>query len=254
MNVSRYVVSLALMVAFQGAIFAQSGLSISISVDGPRPVASAAQKLEKLSGRLVTYEDPQWAVPTETVDVTEFVRRDLDGTSEDTKTEVPRVIGPRGGKLSFSVEERDGPSSLNPRNVVQKILAANSAAGNSGGFRVLESNGRLHIVPAAQGDAVHRSPLDASITIPQEDRNGIQILEAICKQLSLTTGHVVTLGTIPLNPFFHHHAFYGASGQNAREFLSLVLDSIGPGYSWQLFFDPGDKMYGLNIHWVHSPE
>ena len=137
---------------------------------------------------------------------------------------------------------------------MQEILAANLAAGNPGAFRVVESNGRLHIVPSAQGDAVHRSPLDASITIHQEDRNGIQILEAICKQLSLTTGHVVTLGTIPLNPFFHHHASYGASGLKAREFLSSVLDSIGPGYSWQLFFDPGDKVYGLNIHWVHSPE
>jgi hypothetical protein len=220
MSTKRYLAELAVVVVFSVGLSAQGNRPSQISVDDPRPVASAVEKLQKLYGRVITYEDPQWIVASETL----------------------TVFLPEPGQ--------SGEDAV--RTVLQEIIVANSAARNPGEFRWFQSDGRLHVVPVANGNTDRQLPLDVPISIAEKERNGIEILEAICQQLSASTGKKVILGIIPVNAFAQHHGSYGASGETARDVLSSVLDSIGAGYSWRLLFDPGVQEYALNIHWVGS--
>jgi hypothetical protein len=252
MNITAWLSCFASVAALVASLTAQA--PTSITVNDPRPVASIAEKLEILSGHTITYEDPVWVAPSEVVDVTDSVRTDLQAMPEDMRRTAPRVLVPKGGRLSITISQPDEWNRSKLQNVMQQALLVNAAAKNRGAFQLAESDGRLHILPALGLASGSRSPLDATVSIVEGDRNGIQILEALCDEISRSTGTTVNLGVIPLNAFLQHHAIYGASNRNAREFLSLILDSVGPGYSWQLFFDPRDGVYGLNVHWVQKPE
>jgi hypothetical protein len=43
--------------------------------------------------------------------------------------------------------------------------------------------------------------MDYLISIPEERRNGVAVLAAICQQLSKRSGRRVLLGTVPFNSF-----------------------------------------------------
>src|SRR5262245_54420252 len=51
---------------------------VKLSVDDPRPVAKALERLEDKYGWRITYEDPRYAYPGDIEDVTTKVRKDLD--------------------------------------------------------------------------------------------------------------------------------------------------------------------------------
>ena len=70
-----------------------------LSVNDPRPVALAAETLEKKYGWIVTYEDPPYAYDGDLVDVTEKVRKDLDKFKPG---EAPRVFIPTKRRETFS--------------------------------------------------------------------------------------------------------------------------------------------------------
>ena len=188
-------------------------------------------------------EDPEWVVPSETQDVTDEVRRD--------HATMPRVLIPRARAFAFplpavkpGVGERVG--------LVQQLISASEMAGNPGQFRVFESKGVLHIAPKQQEVSGPRSLqpalLDTEISIAERNWNALSVLEAFCKELSKNSGEQVELGIIPMNTFFHQHGLYKAAAIRARDFLSSLLSGFGEGYSWQLFFDPSDRSYALNIH------
>ena len=75
-----------------------------ISVNDPRPVACAAETLEKKYGWTITYEDPPYVHESELVDVTDKVRRDLDKFEPG---KAPRVLIPKGGTLTveYSIDD-----------------------------------------------------------------------------------------------------------------------------------------------------
>lgn len=232
---------------------------IRIAVSDPRPLAMAAESLEHRFGWTITYEDPQWLALSEIQDVTESVRRDLEQVPVFLRNAVPRVLVPKGGSIEFEVPaDMDGSSRREARlDSLRNLLMAHSAAGNPGIFRVQESYGRLNIVPLAAKDASERlvaqQPiLDRPISLEERRWNGLELLEAFTAQLTRAARARVVPGTMPLNTFARHAGFYGARNEPARDFLSRFLDQVGPGYSWQLFFDPADHMYALNIHWVES--
>jgi hypothetical protein len=120
-----------------------------ISVNDPRPVALAAESLEKKYGWIITYEDPPYVHESELVDVTEKVRRDLDKFKPG---QAPKVFIPKGGDLTF--EYSIDPATKKPNDsavVVQQLLDAYAIA-NPGIFRLDRDGARLHIVAVAAKD------------------------------------------------------------------------------------------------------
>lgn len=228
---------------------------VSLSVSDPRPVAKAVELLEAKHGWVITYEDPPYAHDSDLVDVTESVRRDLFKYRPGT---APRVIGPKGGELNFDYEV-GGPAAQKPdaaAAVVQQLLSAYSA-GNSGTFRLERSGQFLHVIPATSKNvagelAPDESVLDAVITLPAEGRNGVRMVDDICEAVSKATGTRVVVGAMPTGLFIQYQGQQGAATQKARDVLVNELEGIkeklGVRLSWQLLYDPGMKMYFLNIH------
>jgi len=214
-----------------------------IIVDDPRPIASVAEKLEALYGWVISYEDPEWVVPSETQDVTDEVRRD--------HATMPRVLIPRASAFAFRLPAVK-PGVGERVSLLQELISASEMAGNPGQFRVFESDGVLHIAPREKEVSgpysLQAALLETEISIAEKDWNTLSVLEAFCKELTKNSGREVELGIIPINTFVHHHGLYKATAMNARDFLSSLLSRVGDGYSWQLFCDPSDRSYALNIH------
>lgn len=225
-----------------------------ISVNDPRPVALAAETLEKKYGWIITYEDPPYAHESDLVDVTEKVRRDLDKFKPG---QAPKVFIPKGGDLTFKYSIDPGTQKpVDSAVVVQQLLDAYAIAGNPGVFRLDRDGERLHIfAEAAKGkDGVlvaRRSVLDVPITLPAQKRNGLELLEAFCSAVSQASGTRVVVATVPMNLFYRYQTGSGAKEQMARDFLTHEFDRMNNvKLSWRLLYDPVSKTYFLNIHTV----
>ena len=234
---------------------AQGIKKMRLSVQDPRPVAKAIEILEARYGWVITYEDPRYVHDSEITDVTRSVRRDLNKFRTGG---APRVLIPRGGALTVDYDVATATNAPSDRaTVIQQLLDAQAASGNPGRFR-LERNGQIvHVIPAfsknSAGELVPEEPvLDAVITVPAGDRTGMQKLDAICEAISQVTQTRVVVGVVPLNLFFQHRDQQGAVSQKARDALAQILEAVGNGtsLSWQLLYDPGMRIYVLNIHEV----
>lgn len=228
---------------------AQQPRKVRVSIDDPRPVAKAIITLEAKYRSIITYEDPRYVNADDIVDVTATVRRDLTKYSPGM---APKVLVPKGGELSFEYDE-----TIQKEAVLRQLLRAQSVNGNSGRFRMEEGPGVIHIIPTAikdrSGKLVSNKPvLDTLINLPAENRTGLQALEALCTAISKANQTRVIIGSIPIGLFLRQRDEKGASRQRAREVLFQLLQRMSNGtkLSWQLFYDPGMKIYALNIHIV----
>jgi len=252
LSLTLAVVSVTIHAAARG-IFKPS--MQTLSVNDPRPVAFAAEMLEKAYGWTVTYEDPQYAYEGDLVDVTEKVSRNLDKYKPG---EAPRVLVPRGGELSFdysidSTTKKPADSAL----VIQQLLDAYAVGGHPGVFRMERSGERLHIIGVAARDkngvlTPQRSVFDTVITLPAQKRSGMELLTALCAAISQASGIPVVPGSVPVNQLHRYETESGAKDVKAREFLSNELDRMSNSIklSWRLFYDADSKTYYLNIHSV----
>jgi hypothetical protein len=228
---------------------------INLSVEDGRPVAKAITLLEARYGWVITYEDPRYAYAGDMNDVTEEVRRDLD---KYPKGKAPKVIVPKGGSLSFDYEVlKPMNAPLDPGVVVMQLLAAQAASANAGRFRMEWGDQIIHVIPTATKDRRGRSTpqqsiLDTIVTLPVSERNGLQLLDALCAAITKATQMRTVVGTIPIGMFFQYKDKQGVAAQGARQVLVELLRRVSPErrLSWQLFYGPGTKMYVLNIHVV----
>ena len=224
-----------------------------LSVNDPRPVALAAETLEKKYGWIVTYEDPPFAHESDLVDVTEKVRRDLDKFKPG---EAPRVFIPKGGELTLEYDidpatQRPAAADL----VIQQLLDTYNKE-HPGAFRLERDGQRMHIIGSAKNEegvwTSHQSVLEAVITIPPQKRTGLTLLEAFCAAVSEASHTPVLIGMAPLNMFARYESEAGAKDQKARDFFVNEIDRMTgrPRLSWRLLYDSRMKAYFLNIHVV----
>lgn len=231
----------------------QRQTKVNLSVNDPRPVAKAITMLEARYGWIITYEDPRYAHADDISDVTEKVRRDL---SKYPEGQAPRVLIPKGGDLSFDYDvlaETNLPSD--PEVVVRQLLNAQAGTGNSARFRLEKSKTIIHVIPSGVKDRSGRSIpqqslLDTMVTLSSNERTGLRTLEELTESVATTAQVRIILVNIPFELFLQHKDSQGATGQRAREFLVQLLQRISPDrpLSWQLLYDPGLKMYALNIY------
>lgn len=220
-----------------------------ISVKDPRPVASAIKSLETRFGRVITYEDPPFVHPDDTLDVTESVRRDLHKYAPG---KAPRVIVPRGGELNVEYGPNDSVEV-----VLTRVLSEAERVTPSTTFRSAETNGIIHVIPASikgpTGETMSvRSILDTPVELKVQERNGMQMLEAWADAVRANAKQQLVIGAAPLQMFATYKDKQGLSFPNARDALTEILETVGKRsqLSWQLFYDPGLKLYALNVYRV----
>lgn len=219
-------------------------------VDYPRPVAAAVRRVERHFGRVVTYEDISYVAPGDVVDVTEQVRRDGDVSK--------RVLSMRGESIGVVVKPTDAPVDAQVGDALAEILAEWNGRGRSAEFRLQSVAGGHHVIPVARRGRSERSepytsPLDVRITIPYEERDGLETLLILTTAISNSAHRAVTPGTMPLNRLSRARIVVGAQDENAREVLWRALQAVDPTLSWQMLCGVGDDaMCGLNIHLVRS--
>jgi hypothetical protein len=241
----RYILVLPLF-AICSAAYADSQ---PITVNDPRPVAKAVEKLEAIYGWSITYEDPPYVHESEIADVTEQLRRDRQDVSVSG---VNRVLIPRGRDLSFTF---DGDAST-PREAIWQMLASYDAAlGSAGMFNLVEGNRVFHVVPNQFTDQSGRREkiaplLSLTVSVLPKQRTVVELVEEICDSLSLATGHTVVVGTTPWLKSAKEKTTITASQETALSVLSRLLVEMPVPLSWQLFYDPGVRWYVLNIHAV----
>lgn len=220
-----------------------------ISVNDPRPVASAIKLLESRFSRVITYEDAPLVHPDDTVDVTESVRRDLH---KYARGKAPRVIVPRGGEVTVEYDHNDSLEA-----VLGNVLSESTRVIPSATFRVRETNGIIHVIPKSEKGAngktvsVH-SILDEPFQLAAQERTGMKMLEAWLEAVSRNSKRPIIIGAAPYAMLMNYTDDKGIGSQTARDALSEILTRVGKNtkLSWQLLYDPGQQIYAINIHRV----
>lgn len=207
--------------------------------------------LETRFSRIITYEDHPLVHPDDTLDVTESVRRDLD---QYPPGKAPRVIVPRGGELSLEYSQND-PVEV----VLSHVLSESERVTASATFRTEETNGIIHVIPQSvkgpTGETISiHSILEAPVQLSAQERTGMQMLEAWRDAVSSNSKKRIIIGAAPVGMLLSYKDDKGFSSQNARDVLTEILMRAGKGVklSWQLFYDPGLRIYAINIHPVQS--
>ena len=225
------------------------------SDDLSRPVSSVIKQIRKETGASITYEDPRFVNQSDVEDVTESVSK----ASDAEKKFGPRILIPKGHAITFVYL----PSEIKDRHsakVVLERLVREYALGGGPTFTVTQDANRLHVVPDrvldASGALVHEnSVLETVITVPAAQRNGGQLLQAICDAVRSKTGTKIEIGpSVPSNYLARFETKGGITNVPAATAIANLLDAASPKaiFDWDLYYDPADKSYMLNFAYVGS--
>jgi hypothetical protein len=232
---------------------------IILSVTDPRPLAKAGELFERRYGIPVSYEDVAYVYDGDVI----------DQTDPDYKKTHPniRALIPRGGAVT--IRGQAGAVVPTPREaslVLQTALDDHARANNPGEFALLQNSDGLVIVPSSSRDAngilaPDHSPLETNISFLQVQRTALEALESICSAVTGASGKKVVVGTTPFRSLSGQMVVkVGAVNEQARSVLFRALAGIQPTdprtkapsikLAWQLLYDPGERMYALNVHQV----
>jgi hypothetical protein len=232
---------------------AQTG---SIAVSDPRPLAKAADELERLSGVPIHYEDVRYSHPSDVVDVTEQVARP-EGRAKYPNV---RILIPRGGDLRVvpDVDKATGKVK-NLDAALAELLSAHVGNGLPGVYAARNVNGAHIIVPKKvlqKNGALQpvSSVLDSPIDFPFQSRTALETLEIILSDVSTKSGYKVSLGTAPLRGLALMTVSLGATSESAQSVLLRLLEKSPVTLSYRLFYSPSQNYYLFNVHVLGSSE
>lgn len=221
-----------------------------IDVDRARPLAEAVMALIDWSAQPISYEDPRYAYEADLEDITERVRKDL---AKYPPGQPPKVIAPRGGKLSVSSASNDVAA------ILDQLVQAENSSGRGARFRVERREEFLHVVPTDARDrdgnwAPHPSVLDVPISLEAKDRTDYEMVEAICNAVTAAGDVQILLGiglwggiSSTSGPQRYR---LGAESEPARDVLIRALKTLAPDrtlLTWVLFYEPGHSRYWLSL-------
>ena len=213
-----------------------------LDVSAPRPLAFAADELQKRHGMLINYEEPASNYAGD------FIDRRPDYASGSR-----HIIFPKTGHIEVEyIASNDKTAAVeNPERLLRDLLADHAKRGNSGVFRVEEKKGIFHIIPAQARDEKGifrdiRPIMDTLISFPEMDRTIADTIQEICRAISRQTSYKVVLASYPLNEFNQKHSSRGSANQSARDALLDVLRDTQRSFVWRLnYSNPG--VFVLNI-------
>jgi hypothetical protein len=251
----RFALAISLMLG-TAALSATAQDSVTISSDEndlSRPVSTLIDQIRKREKISITYEDPRYENSADIEDVTAEVSR---GTEAEKKYG-PRILGPKGHAITFVYKPSRLRSTRGTDATIARMLREYRALGGPE-FSVFRDEARLHVIPTevldASGNRVKKgSILDTIVSVPGGPRDGGGLLQAICDEVKKQTGYEIGVGpSAPSNDLDGYRTTEGIDGMSARSAIERVLDkSSRPGsFVWDLYYDPGDKSYGLNFSYV----
>ena len=241
------LVSSAFVIAYGGSLVAAQSKEY-LSVDDARPLAEAIQMLEQRYGWVVTYEDPRFEHEADVQDVTAVV----SGPARSNK----RVLVPKGVPFTFIYDLPPDGQAPDAAQLINTLLTTYSGTGNPGGFGLVTTGDVLHVVPQAirnsKGEVIQqKSVLDVPISLTFTNGTADQAIGLLLRSLSQTIRIPVLYGSGPVNLLAQTRLDLASSSKPARTVLSTILRASGKPLSWQLFFDPGLRLYVFNVHVAH---
>ena len=225
----------------------QATLSSSRVINDPRPLSEVADLLEQTYAKPITYEESMW--------VWEGDLQPL-GTDRNAKwgyiPKYEQLVLP--GPVS---DKQDLGSTLN------QIVSAYHNRSEGARFRVIRSSLGFHIVPLQGHDrwgtlGPASSLLDASISVPIEERTASDHMRALCTAVSAATGTELRFFFAVFRSSFDQlfaaqpgTFSWGVSGSVARDALIDLVNQSATTVSWRLFCQasaqPQDRFCVLNV-------
>ena len=210
------------------SIAAQDSVTIkSDPSDLSRPVSTFLNQIRQHDKIAVTYEDPRYSK-----------RDDMQGPNTT---------------FTYSVQGLQAQDGVEV--TIARMLREYAASGGLT-FSVVRDGTRLDVVPNEVLDATGKrirqgSILDTVISVPAGQRDGVQLLQAICDQIKKQAGYEIDFGpSAPVNALLRYSTTEGIDNLTAHAALARLLDRVSaPGnFVWDLYYDPADGGYGLNLH------
>lgn len=191
----RRCITLAVILSAVAASATGQVSPATISVNDPRPLAKAAEALEREYGVPISYEDPAYAFSGDVVDKTDPQYKALHPDA--------KVLIPRGGSISVTMPSQPlnlaSPSGGDPLSVIQEALSAHAAAGYPGQFKAVKTAIGYAVLPTgvrstAGAVVAELSPFDTPISFPTIQRGVGETLKLICQTVSSASGRTLVLG------------------------------------------------------------
>jgi hypothetical protein len=219
-----------------------------LEVEGVRPLAMAADLLERKYGWQITYEDPPYLFPGD-------VARGADPASRPASR---GALLPRPGRIS--IDCLIAPSSgqpADPAALLEALIRDHAARRNAGRFRLLRSGPVYQMVPdrvAGLDGRLRRTVplLDTMITLAPKDRSVLETVREICSALDSPPDIRVSPGMIPEEPATRRRVFLGVAREKARDVLLRIPGTTKETLVWRLYYDPAGKQYLMNLHTVRK--
>lgn len=241
-----------------GCLVALATAQKAVTVKAPsddlsRPVSSVIDQIRKQTGASITYEDPRYINQSDIEDVTDMVSK----ASAEEKKFGPRTLIPKGHPITFVYIPSDMKTPSSAKAVLERFVREYAFAGGPT-FTVSQDGNRFHVIPDqvldASGALVHQnSILETVITVPASQRNGGQLLQAICDAVRSKTGTEIEIGpSMPSNYLARFETKDGITTMSAVKAIANLLDAASPKaiFDWDLYYDPADKSYMLNFVYV----
>jgi hypothetical protein len=216
--------------------------TITLSVTNvPRPMLELIERLQARLGFPISYEEPQWVHPDDSVRTKDIPVNHLlaQGMSPEKIADIrPEAIGPALGSLEvrFDVNPKTGVPTGNLNKFVTTLFDtafnSHSEHHNPGEFKTLDLGiDGVTVVPSAvrnkEGTLESaQSPLDAVISFPEEERSVQETLRLVGDRIASATGQ---------NLFVNDAGFptgqvvrVGAKAEIARDILARILRDTHP--------------------------
>jgi len=231
------------------AVISQTGDTVHIFANAPRPLAQALDALEEKYWWKVSYEDPCYTSDLDLVD-------DVDPQYLEAHPGA-RARVPRGG--AFSVDFPSGPVPRKPPeeySTLQAVVDAYNHSGNPGRFELRsDGKGNFDVVGVAAydkgGRLVRQKPvLDLAITVAPEQRSAKDAIDLIRQALARRIGTRVLDGAWGSQFMKGAIVTVGGKEEPVRTLLWRTLSTISSNdgdLRWRLFYDPDSAEYGLNV-------
>jgi hypothetical protein len=246
------------------AAISQTGQTVHVAADSPRPLEQTLNALQQKYGWIVNYEDPQY------VSHLDFV----DAPKDASAPQVPAggsfsVDFPAGGPAPASASTGAAtpasaadpaapttPPAPDEEKTLHLVLDAYNHSKNPGQFELrLSSPGNFSVVGTAahneKGAIAQQEVLfDLPVTLPTEERTIVDTVNLICQAVAQQSHITVTLGIYPRTLIAHTQVKAGGTKVSARDLLQQSLSGAHRNLYWRLLYDPSSKGYFLSLHAV----
>jgi hypothetical protein len=235
-----------------GDSLARAQMAVHINVNQPRPLEVALDKLEKLMGIPINYEDPRYQCAADLQDTTDQVQSAAQKAAHPTF----RIIVPTAGALVFDSLMPAVPQPVDALAAVTQLVQQHQAKGNSGRFIVKTVGSVLTVEPGAARNAgctwTTVSPLmETKIGFASQTRDATDTLTLILNSLTKQVGVKVGLARLPMLSFVKKTATIGANDEPANVVMVRLFEQLSSTpssvFSYHLFFDPATNSYMADI-------